>query len=125
MKKILLLLSLSLALFADNVKWTSYEKAIQTSKKPLFVFYSSENCGYCKKALTEMNSNKNFYSYVNTNFTSVYLDSETSTRLHAPVTPTFFVLTNNGDRVVNRLIGYQPSSELIRFLNKELYLLGN
>jgi len=83
MKKIVLLFALawfSINFSAqENVKWISFEKAIELNKqnpKPILVDIYTDWCGYCKKMDLNTYANKTISSYINENFYAVKLDGE-------------------------------------------------
>lgn len=83
MKKTVLLFALvcfSINFYAQkNIKWISFEKAIELNKqdpKPILVDIYTDWCGYCKKMDLNTYSNKTISKYINENFYAVKLDGE-------------------------------------------------
>lgn len=130
MKKIMVLVLLISSLFAGEINWKSYKNGIK-GDKPIFLFYSNENCHYCKIALRDMKNDPNFSKYINTNFTPVYIDSkyeDLPSHIDAPATPSFFILKKNGQihhDFTDGAYGYGGLDKVLPFVNKGLYILGN
>lgn len=124
MKKIFLLSVLLTSVFADKISWMSYQDAIKKHDKPMFVFYSRDNCGYCKESLEDMNTNGTFKRYLKENFNAVYYDAASGKELYAPVTPTIFILTEKGNKIdgIDAIYGYQNIVDEMRYMNKSLYI---
>lgn len=126
MKKILLILSLSLSLFAGDIKWHSYKEMLSLkSDKPVFVFVSSTHCGFCKKELYSMEKDKSFVEFINKKFIPVYISQDvdyTPVHLMSRVTPSFYVTDKEGKYIVEPMYGLQEPYNLMRTLNRAEYI---
>jgi thioredoxin-related protein len=86
---LLLIFSLSLlGLSAQNtvqVKWYSFEEAVELAKKnpkKIFIDVYTDWCGWCKKMDQETFSNPVIANYLNEHFYPVKLNSETTDTIH-------------------------------------------
>lgn len=82
MKKIYILIPLLFLAFqisAQEVKWVSFEKAVELNKKnpkPLLIDVYTDWCGWCKKMDQTTYKNDVLVEYINENFHAVKLDGE-------------------------------------------------
>ncbi len=82
MKKIILVVALFVGMISANaqeVKWVSFEKAIELNKKnpkPILVDLYTDWCGWCKRMDATTYKNKTIVDYINKNFYAVKMDGE-------------------------------------------------
>lgn len=127
MKKLLILLSFT-GILSANVNWHSYtelEQGLeqQTIEKPIVIVVGASTCHYCKAEVQLMNSSEEYYSLVNTDFYSVYVNQdqiELPPHLNAETTPTTFILDpkNGFPLVQSPAVGAVPIDQMIEYLTK-------
>ncbi len=82
MKKIILVVALFVGMISANaqeVKWVSFEKAIELNKKnpkPILVDLYTDWCGWCKRMDATTYKNKVIVDYINKHFYAVKMDGE-------------------------------------------------
>jgi len=78
MKKIILLLLMTLGLNASEINWLeSYAKAAEVAKaedKPMLVFINRPDCGACNMMKEVVFKDQTIYTYINEHFIPVSLD---------------------------------------------------
>jgi len=78
MKKLLLVVAFSVALFANHINWLgSYNKALQKAKnqgKPLMVLLIKNNCKMCKDIVYKAFSNQDYIKDLNKKYIAVIVN---------------------------------------------------
>ena len=99
-------------------------KAFEVSNKtgePLFVYFRSETCGWCKKFEEESFTDKSIVEILSNNFTLVSIDvykQKNITRLYGVRgTPTELFLYANGSEI-KRLPGYVDNQTFLNTINE-------
>lgn len=114
----------------QTVNWITMEQALKETNfdpKPIFVYFYTKNCGWCRKMETETLTNQNIINYLNTNYYSVKLASEsTDTVLAFNHT---FVNQQLGKNTPHDFVAYFLKGELLfpacTFLNSNKELILN
>ena len=76
---VIILIALAIHTNAQEVKWLSFEKAIELNKtnpKPILIDVYTDWCGWCKKMDKVTYTNEVIVSYINTYFYAVKMDGE-------------------------------------------------
>jgi len=99
-------------------------KAFEVSNKtgePLFIYFRSETCGWCKKFEEESFTNKSIVGILSDNFTIVSIDvykQKNITRYYGVRgTPHELFLYSNGSEII-RLAGYVDNQTFLNTLNE-------
>ena len=123
MKKLLLLLTVSLSLqgyFWDDYKMfakymhyeTSYEKALQRAKKeqkPLFLVVVSDKCPFCKKLMDKTLTNKYVRAYITKKYVKLIMNKEEQRvpkRYIRPFEPVSYIIDPKSNKIINEIDGY-------------------
>jgi thioredoxin-related protein len=115
MKAKLILILMSLNLFAWNTEFTVQEK-------PVLYMLSATYCEYCKKDMRTFEEEP-LKSYSEKNFYKIYQHKDlinVPSHLDADITPTYYILKSNGE-IVSQIRGTQSKENLIKFLNQGMY----
>jgi len=125
MKKLLLLIMMTLGLYASDVNWiASYEKAIEmakTEKKPMLLFMNKPGCGSCAYMKENVFADKDVVAYLKENYISVSLDIHTNDApkaFQAQVTPVFHFVNNDGSIIQATLIGGKTAPFFLKLLKQ-------
>lgn len=112
MKKIILLLLMTLGLNASEITWfQSYTKAAEVAKadnKPMLVFINRPGCGACEFMKENTLKETMIYTYINEHFIPVSLDinkNDAPQELQSEVTPTFHFVKYDGTKIRETLFG--------------------
>ncbi|MDD5614759.1 MAG: thioredoxin fold domain-containing protein [Candidatus Methanoperedens sp.] len=104
--------------------FTNLTKAFEVSNKtgePLFVYFRSDTCGWCKKFEEESYTNKSIVGILSNNFTIVSIDvykQKNITRLYGVRgTPSELFLYANGSEI-KRLPGYVDNQTFLNTINE-------
>ncbi len=118
MKKLFILLTLTLSLFA-TIEWqTDFNKAFAQAKKlnkPLFVFIERHEppCRWCQLMKRTTLADEEIANYINKNFIAVRLVRESSNypdELYPNFVPTIYVITPD-ERIIKKIVGYWPKED--------------
>ena len=127
MKKILLLLFVTLSLSAADVNWFhSYAKAAnaaKTSNKPMMLFMNKPGCGACQYMKDNVFTNAQVIDYLNKHFVAVSLDihkNDAPKDLQVNVTPVFHFLKSDGSKSIETLMGGKGVKKFMPMLEKAL-----
>ncbi|BCD68493.1 thioredoxin family protein [Nitratiruptor sp. YY09-18] len=112
MKKVFLIVTIALSLFAQITWQNDFEKAYKESLesgKPLFVFIERRYppCKWCERMQRTTLADQNISNYINNNFIPVKLEKSTSSypsELYPRYVPTIYVI--KGEYVIKKIIGY-------------------
>ena len=104
--------------------FTNLTKAFDVSNttgEPLFVYFRSDTCGWCKKFEEESFTNKSIVEILSNNFTIVSIDvykQKNITRIYGVRgTPTELFLYANGSEI-KRLPGYADNQTFLNTINE-------
>ena len=96
-------------------------EAAKTQGKPLFIYFRSESCGWCKKFEAESFTNQSIVSTLNKNFILVAIDvykQKNETRyFRVRGTPTEVFLDSDGTEI-GRLPGYVDNQTFLNTINE-------
>ncbi len=126
MKKIFLILTISLSLFAD-IKWLNLNDGLEIAKKDnklVLIMMTSPSCGYCVKMEREVLTQEKVINTLNNFFIPVKIDvskDDYPETLRVRGTPTFFFVTKK-KVIVNDIVGYRESDEFLSALSKTMMM---
>ena len=125
MKKIFILLLLTLGLNASEINWIeSYKKAAEIAKaedKPMLIFYNRPDCGSCKAMKEITFKDVIVYPYINEHFIPVSLNinnNDAPKSLQAEVTPTFHFVKYDGTKIRETLRGGKTGKYYLNILKE-------
>ncbi len=125
MKNLLLLILMTLGLYASEVSWfTSYVEGSQAAKeqqKPMLVFMNKPGCGSCAYMKENVFTDPSVIEYLNNNYISISLDIHTNDApkdLQVKVTPVFYFLNADGSEAQERLLGGKTAPFFLKLLKK-------
>lgn len=125
MKKLLLLVLMTLGLYAADVSWqTSYAKAAKMAgsmNKPMLVFMNKQGCGSCAYMKENVFTDPAVVEYLNTHFIAVSLDIHTNDApkaLQVTVTPVFHFLNADGSQSQETLVGGKTAPFFLKLLKQ-------
>lgn len=105
---------------------TSIDTGISEAKnlgKPIFLYFRSETCYWCKKFEEEALSDKRIIDILNNNFVIVSIDTfkqkNVAKTLGVRSTPFMIFFTKDGEEI-SRIPGYIPADEFLVKLNSVL-----
>ncbi len=105
---------------------TSIDTGINEAKslgKPIFLYFRSETCYWCKKFEEEALSDKRVIDILNKNFVIISIDTfkqkNVSNNLGVRSTPFMIFFTKDGEEI-SRVPGYVPTDEFLIKLNSVL-----
>lgn len=119
MKKIFLLILMTLCLWSSNFEAASVEA--KKSNKLLLVELEMEFCPYCEKIEKFVLSKSDVQSVINDSYIFIKLDINKESipeLLTSRMTPTFYILTDDGETIISEIKGAPSKSEFLNFLNK-------
>lgn len=106
--------------------YTSIDTGTKEAKnlsKPVFLYFRSETCYWCKKFEEEALSDKRVMDILNKNFVIVSIDifkqKNVALNLNARSTPYMIFFTRDGEEIT-RVPGYLPTDEFLTKLNEVL-----
>ncbi len=106
--------------------YTSIDTGINESKnlsKPIFLYFRSETCYWCKKFEEEALSDKMVVDILKKNFVIVSIDTfkqkNVALNLNVRSTPYMIFFTKDGEEI-SRIPGYLPTDEFLIKLNEIL-----
>jgi len=132
MKKILLLLSLSIfSLCAMELNWAeTYQEALVKAKaenKNIMLLITSHTCRWCRKLESETLTNEEVITRMNKDYISVHVtrgEDDYPQELVAPGVPATYFLDNEGNPIIRKVMGYWNVEDYSSFLDDVDYKLG-
>ena len=125
MKKLLLILLLTLGVYASEVNWFhSYPEAIKQAKaenKPLLLFMNKPGCGSCAYMKENVFSDEKIIDYMNKNYIGLSLDIHTNDapkEFQVQVTPVFHYINYKGDKLRETLVGGKTAPFFLKLLKQ-------
>jgi len=127
MKKIILLLLMTLGLNASEINWLeSYTKASEIAKaenKPMLVFINKPDCGACEMMKEIVFQDETIYPYINEHFIPVSINinkNDLPKALQAEATPTFHFLKYDGTKIRDTLVGGKTGKFYLNILKEAI-----
>jgi thioredoxin-related protein len=127
MKKIILLLILSVGIFAAEIVWnTTYDAALAKAKKeskPLMVLITSEQCRWCRKLESTTLQDQEIIARINTKFQAVSVTRDKSIypkNLSAKMVPMSYFIDPANGKVIYSIPGYWDSEDYNSVLDDAL-----
>ena len=127
MKKIVLLLILSIAVFAEEIAWNStYDTALAKAKKeskPLMVVITTEQCRWCRKLEATTLQDEEIVSRINTKFQAVRVTRDKGVypkNLSAKMVPMSYFIDPANGKVIYSIPGYWGSEDYNSILDDAL-----
>ncbi len=123
MKLLLLLITLSLTLFADSINYekdleSAKQKAIQLDKK-LMIMYSTPSCPECNYMKKKVLKDKEIVSFINDNFVSVIMDIKKDEKI-LPYKfigiPTFYFSNASSMKLLAKKIGGTREKQFLQIV---------
>lgn len=125
MKRFLLLVLMSVWLYAADVSWyTSYVKAAEAAKsegKPMLVFMNKPGCGSCEYMKENVFTDAAVVDFLQKNYIAVSLDihgNDAPAELQMNVTPVFHFLQSDGNKAQETLVGGKTAPFFLKLLKK-------
>lgn len=107
---------------AKGVNWLSYDTARASSEgqaQKYFLYFSSENCGYCRMLENKTFSDPAVADYINGNYIAVQVDIDKERKVAARYriqgVPDLRFLSKDG-AVIGRWIGFTEAGHLLKLL---------
>ncbi len=115
---------------ADKIEWKTYQQALNLAKKdnkPVFIYFYSESCEYCRAMSANVFSDSHIAKIVNGNFVPVKVDVMKNTEIVKKfipvfkekkvyfVTPSYIILDPNGN-VIGIENGYLEKTDFENFI---------
>lgn len=131
MKKLLIIIMLSLALFADGYKdfakemayETEYKTALERAKKEnkkLMVLMITNYCPWCSKFEKKTLMDKNVDNKIKSNYIPLIINRQEGNfpnYLNAPVVPVTFFIEPNKEEITYESIGFSNKIDFLNLLN--------
>jgi thioredoxin-related protein len=115
----------------SKIRWMGYDAAREQkppADKKMFIYFSSANCGYCRKLEKEVFSRDPIADYINTHYTPVRVDIDRNRKLAVQFgiqgVPDLRFITENGEPIA-RWPGYIEAPHLLnmlKYIQTESYL---
>lgn len=127
MKKIVLVLILSISAFAAEIAWnTSYDTALAKAKKeskPLMVLITTEECRWCRKLENTTMQDAEIIARINAKFQAVNVTKDKSVypkSLTAKMVPMSYFINPTNGKVLYSIPGYWGSEDYHSILDDAL-----
>lgn len=123
MKKWLLYFFLTMSAWA-----MSYDEAVQKAQKEekkILVELVMESCPYCERMEKFVLSNQEVKNMIEAHFVFIVLDIHKDTipeQLISRMTPTFYFLSHNGEKILHEIKGAPSKSEFLNHLTNITHL---
>jgi thioredoxin-related protein len=125
MKFIILLISLTLCIYADSINWEKdYGSALEKAKKEnklLFVFITSKECKFCDKLKNTTLQDKSIAHHINEKYASVIVSKEAKnypSKLDSKATPMLYFLDRD-ENIIDYSLGYWDKTDF-HFILKDV-----
>ncbi len=112
MKKLILLLFISVGLFASEINWSKdYDSALAKAKKEsklVLVLVTTEDCRWCRKLEATTLKDERVTTKLNSKFSSVHVTRDVDkypSTIKAPMVPMSVFLNSDG-KIVHQLPGF-------------------
>jgi thioredoxin-related protein len=110
------------SVWAGRVNWLEYQTGMEkakVAKKPIFLNFYANWCGYCRKMENETFSDRTVANILQDSFVPIQINSDKQPRLSANYgvrgLPFFWFLTDKAERIA-ALPGYIPKDMFINYL---------
>jgi thioredoxin-related protein len=107
---------------AGRVDWLDYDKGMKkakVAKKPIFLNFYANWCGYCRKMESETFADRTVANVLQDSFIPIRLNSDKQPRISASYgvrgLPFFWFLTAKAERIA-ALPGYIPKDMFVKYL---------
>jgi len=117
-----LIFLVSSSAWAGRVDWLDYQKGMEkakVAKKPIFLNFYANWCGYCRKMENETFADRTVANVLQDSFVPIRLNSDKQPRISASYgvrgLPFFWFLTAKAERIA-ALPGYIPKHMFINYL---------
>jgi len=125
MKKLILILVLTLGAYASEVSWFhSYPEAIKAAKsehKPLLLFMNKPGCGSCAYMKENVFTDEKIIDYLTKNYIAVSLDihkNDAPKEFQVQVTPVFHYINGDGKKIRETLVGGKTAPFFLKLLKQ-------
>lgn len=123
MKKIIILLALTLSLFGGDLNWShDYDESVEKAEeqnKGLYVLITSDSCGWCRKFEKTTAQDKKILEKLNKNYVLVHLSRsrhDIPAFLESSPVPIHHFLRNN-EEIVYTTVGYRDAESFAFFID--------
>ena len=108
--------------WAGRVDWLAYDQGIKKAKvdkKPIFLYFYANWCGYCRKMESEAFADRTVANVLQDSFIPIMVNKDKQPRISARywvrVVPFYWFLTENAE-LNQALPGYIPKDQFIKYL---------
>lgn len=107
------------AVSSESIRWHSYDEGVALAKntgKKVFLYFYTDQCGYCDKMKSKTFSNSTVASYLNENFIPVKVNAAKERNLSKEYNvrgvPATWFIAENEEKIRNRP-GFLPPDQLL------------
>ena len=114
----------------EIVKWVEYDKSIELAKelkKPVFIYFYSDSCSYCKLMSSEVFSDEEVANLLNSKFVPTKTDVRTDISMVKRFAPVFqehnldfvtpsYVIQDSSGKVIGIKAGYLSKNDFKNFI---------
>lgn len=125
MKKLFLLIGITLTLVGGEIKWLSLDDGLTKAEKKdklMLIMMTSPSCGYCVKMEREVLTDEKVIESLNNFFIPVKIDvskDDYPPTLKVRGTPTFFFASKD-KVIVEKAVGYRKTNDFLSILTKAM-----